>query len=71
MIPEHLLPEDKFPLTITGLRLDNRKEIWRKVVEKPSGLVLMEIPPLRLINKIPIIIRVEFGDGTSEEVMPK
>lgn len=68
---EFLLPAEKYPLTIIGMRVDNRREVYRKVVKKPKGLVLMEIPPLSKINNIPIIIRIECGDGTSTEQMPK
>lgn len=70
VIPEFLIPESKFPLIIIGLRLYDRSEVYRKVIEKPKGLKLLEIPPLAKINKIPIIIRIEFGDGTAREQMP-
>lgn len=66
-VPKFDLPIEKYPLTVMALRSDNREEVWRHTMMSPGG---MTVPPLKKQHGVSVIIRIEFGDGTSSETKP-
>lgn len=61
----------KFPITIAALHPVTRAVVWSETIEKPEGLALLYIPPLKKQLGHPVLIRTTYGDGSVDEVAPE
>ncbi len=66
----HDFPASDFPITVEALHPETRRVVWRRVIPAPEDTELLTIPPLRKILGHPVIIRIRFGDGRTEESAP-
>jgi hypothetical protein len=63
----HDLPAEYFPFTIEAINPATGQVVWFRRVDKPDGVLKLEIPPLARQLGHPVSIRLVFADGSVEE----